>query len=73
MGVALVPRWCGLKRSLEFADVHLMKWKLDATETRGVWHCCLAIYIIKKYPKAKEELSKLKYFTMQKYNLPKIL
>jgi len=36
MGVALVPRWCGLKRSLEFADVHLMKWKLDATETRGV-------------------------------------
>jgi hypothetical protein len=34
--------------------------------------CGLAIYI-KKYLKAKEELWKLKYyFTMQKYNLPKI-
>jgi hypothetical protein len=31
-----------------------------------------AIYI-KKYLKAKDELWKLKYFTMQKYNLPKIL
>jgi hypothetical protein len=28
---------------------------------------------IKKYLKAKEELWKLKYFTMKKYNLPKIL
>ncbi len=35
-------------------------------ETRGVSHCGLAIYI-KKYLKAKEELWKLKYFTMQKY------
>jgi hypothetical protein len=26
---------------------------------------------IKKFLKAKEELWKLKYFTMQKYNLPK--
>jgi hypothetical protein len=35
----------------------------------GVSHCGLAIYI-KKYLKAKEEeLWKLKYFTMQKYNL----
>jgi hypothetical protein len=32
--------------------------------------CGLAIYI-KKYLKAKEELWKLKYFTMQKYNLKK--
>jgi len=40
--------------------------------TRGESHCGLAIYI-KKYLKAKEELWKLKYFTMQKYNLPKIL
>jgi hypothetical protein len=38
--------------------------------TRGVWHYGLAIYI-KKYLKAKEELWKLKYFTMQKYNLKK--
>jgi hypothetical protein len=36
----------------------------------GVSHCGLAIYI-KKYLKAKEELWKLKYFTMQKYNLQK--
>jgi hypothetical protein len=34
--------------------------------------CGLAIYI-KKYLKAKEELWKLKYFTMQKYNLQKTL
>ncbi len=33
-------------------------------QTRGVSHCGLAIYI-KKYLKAKEELWKLKYFTMQ--------
>jgi hypothetical protein len=33
--------------------------------TRGVSHCGLAINI-KKYLKAKEELWKLKYFTMQK-------
>jgi hypothetical protein len=32
--------------------------------TRGVSHCGLAIYI-KKYLKAKDELGKLKYFTMQ--------
>jgi hypothetical protein len=37
-----------------------------------VSHRGLAIYI-KKYRKAKEEFWKLKYFTMQKYNLPKIL
>jgi hypothetical protein len=43
-------------------------------KTRGVSQCGLAIYIFKKYLKAKEEeLWKLKYFTMQKhiYNLQK--
>jgi hypothetical protein len=40
--------------------------------TRGVSHCGLAIYI-KYYLKAKEELWKLRYFTMQKYNLQNIL
>jgi hypothetical protein len=35
-----------------------------------VSHCGLAIYI-KKYLKAKEELWKLKYFTMKKYDLQK--
>jgi len=39
-----------------------------AFSTRGLSHCGLAIYI-KKYLKAKEELWKLKYFTMAKYNL----
>jgi hypothetical protein len=39
-------------------------------ETRGVLHYGLAIYI-EKYLKPKEELWKLKYFTMQKYNLQK--
>ncbi len=38
----------------------------------GVSHCGLAIFM-KKYLKAKEELRKLKYFTMQKCNLQKIL
>jgi hypothetical protein len=47
--------------------LHLIFWG-----TRGVSYCGLAIYI-KKYVKAKEELQKLKYFTMQKCNLQKIL
>ncbi len=37
-------------------------------ETRDVLNYGLAIYI-KKYLKAKEELRKLKYFTMQKYTI----
>jgi hypothetical protein len=38
---------------------------VEHKKTSGVSHCGLAIYI-KKYLKAKEELCKLKYFTMQK-------
>jgi len=38
--------------------------------TRGVAQCGLAIYM-KKYLNAKEELWKLKYFIMKKYNLQK--
>jgi len=34
-------------------------------KTRGVSRCGLAIYIKKKYLKAKEELWKLKYFTIK--------
>jgi hypothetical protein len=41
-------------------------------KTRGVSGCGLAIDI-RKYLKEKEELRKLKYLTMQKYNLQKIL
>jgi len=35
------------------------------------WPCPFTL--LKKHLKAKEELWKLKYFTMQKYNVPKIL
>jgi hypothetical protein len=45
---------------------------MNFAKTRGVSHCGLAIYI-KSYLKAKEEFWKLKYFTMQKYNLQKTL
>ncbi len=40
---------------------------------KGVCHTVAIAIYIKKYLKAKEELWKLKYFTMQKYNLQKIL
>jgi hypothetical protein len=57
-----------------FFKVVVGLYKTSGTNnTRGVSHCGLAIYM-KKYLKAKEEeLWKLKYFTMQKYNLQKIL
>jgi hypothetical protein len=42
-------------------------------ETRAESHYGLAIYNKKKYLKANEDLWKLKYFSMQKYNLQKIL
>jgi hypothetical protein len=49
----------------------LLKNTLPIENKGGVSHYGLAIYI-KKYLKAKEELWKLKYFTMQKiYNLQK--
>jgi hypothetical protein len=41
--------------------------------SRGVSHGGLAIYMKKKYLKAKEELWKLKYLSMQIYNLQKML
>jgi hypothetical protein len=51
----------------DFSVPSAIPWVL---KTRGVSHCGLAIYI-KKYLKAKEEVWKFKYFTMQKYNLQK--
>jgi hypothetical protein len=48
----------------------LSKYFEDSISTSGVPHCGIAIYI-KKYLKAKEELWKLKYFTMEEYNLQK--
>jgi hypothetical protein len=45
--------------------IHI-SWGIFHDEQECVPHCGLAIYI-KRYLKAKEELRKLKYFTMQKY------
>jgi hypothetical protein len=39
---------------------------------QGVCHIVALPFTIKKYLNAKEELWKLKYFSMQKYNLQKI-
>jgi hypothetical protein len=38
---------------------------------QGVGHIVALPFTLKKYLKPKEELRKLKYFTMQKYNLAK--
>jgi hypothetical protein len=38
---------------------------------QGVCHTVALPFRFKKYLKAKEELRKFKYFTMQKYNLQK--
>jgi hypothetical protein len=48
------------------------KQQKSLTKQRGVSLCGLAINI-KKYLKEKEELWKLKYFTMQRYTIQKIL
>jgi hypothetical protein len=42
-------------------------------EQGGVSHTVALPFTLKKYLKAKEKLWKFKYFTMQKYNLPKNL
>jgi hypothetical protein len=45
-------------------------------EVQGKQGMCLTValpFTLKKYLKAKEKLWKLKYFTMLKYNLQKIL
>jgi hypothetical protein len=50
-------------------DHHLGYLQNTFLKEQGVSHC--AIYIKKRYLKAKEELSEFKYFTMQKHNLQK--
>jgi hypothetical protein len=40
---------------------------------QGVCHTVALPFTLKQYLKAKEELWKLKNFTMQKHNLPKTL
>jgi hypothetical protein len=47
-----------------------MKDQLQEIDKQGVCHtAALPFTLESKYLKAKEELWKLKYFTMQKYNL----
>jgi hypothetical protein len=46
---------------------------VDVTSKGCVTLCVALPFTLKKYLNAKEELWKLKYFTMQKYNLQKIL
>jgi hypothetical protein len=48
-----------------------MKLRATCVNEQGVCHTMASPLTFKKYLKAKEELWKLKYFTMQKYNLPK--
>jgi hypothetical protein len=53
------------------SPMKVFKTEKGKKKTRGVSHYGTAIYI-KKYLKAEEEeLWKLKYFTMQKYDLQK--
>jgi hypothetical protein len=49
--------------------------RIDSPTKKKKQRLChtLALPFTKKYLKAKEELWKLKYFSMQKYNLQKIL
>jgi len=48
--------YLGLKKS------HSFNYEIAKSKTRGVSQCGIAIYIKKKYLKAKEELWKFKYF-----------
>ncbi len=48
-----------------------MKLRANCVNEQGVCRTMALPLTFKKYLKAKEELWKLKYFTMQKYNLPK--
>jgi hypothetical protein len=66
--------------STRFPFVGAKQWPIGgkkiptSLQKQGVCHTVggLAIYI-EKYLNAKEEVWKFKYFTMQKYNLKKIL
>jgi len=46
----------------------MLEWK---NEKQRVFHTVALKFTLKKYLKAKEELWKFKYFTMQKYDLQK--
>jgi hypothetical protein len=50
-----------------------MKLRANCVNEQGVCHTMALPLTFKKYLKAKEELWKLKYFTMQNIIFPKIL
>jgi hypothetical protein len=56
----------------QFEANSTLNWTLLHIRNQGCHTVAFAIDIM-KYLKAKEELWKLKYFTMQKYNLQNIL
>jgi hypothetical protein len=64
-----IPVWPHLSPSnVTNLTFQLSTMLYQVKQTLGVWHCGLVIYI-KNYLKANEELWRLKYFTVQKYNL----
>ncbi len=67
LALSTIPTWeVGLRQK---------HFKFKKTKNNGVCHTMALpfTFFLKKYLKAKEELWKLKYFSMQKYNLQKML
>jgi hypothetical protein len=68
----IVLRCCKMQRKKSEKIVsHLCTKFLFPQTKQGVCHIVALPFILKKYLKAKEELWKFEYFTMQKYNLQK--
>ncbi len=62
-----------MQRNIGVVLLSPMKDLLQEIDKQGVCHTAALPFTLKsKYLKAKEELWKLKYFTMQKYNLQKV-
>ncbi len=62
-----------MQRNIGVVLLYPMKDLLQEIDKQGVCHTAALPFTLKsKYLKAKEELWKLKYFTMQKYNLQKV-
>jgi hypothetical protein len=62
-------KFCPKKQHIA-KESHALCHKQNRTK-QGVCHIVALPFTLKKYLKAKEELWKFKYFTMQKYNLQK--
>jgi hypothetical protein len=55
-----------------YIGVQLNVWETKIKKKQGVHHTVALPITLKRYLQAKEELWKLKSFTMQKYNLQKL-